>query len=184
VTNRARILDAARQVFGAGGAGASTEAVARLAGVGIATVFRHFPTKADLLDAVLADRFARLCDRAAQLTASAEPGAALTELITEMVSDAPGKIALAEALTAAGGDPDGRAERWSARLQEAVGGLLKRAQRAGAVRADIGLPELYAVIVGMSRAAAHVQLDPEVQARALGVMFDGLAPYNSRSNSM
>jgi AcrR family transcriptional regulator len=176
VTNRARILEAARQVFGAGGASASTEAVARRAGVGIATVFRHFPTKADLLDAVLADRFARLCERAGQLAATAEPGPALTELITEMVSDAPGKIALAEALTAAGGDEDGAAGRASARLQEAVGGLLERAQRAGAVRADIGLPELYALIVGMSRATAHVPLDPDTRARALGVLFDGLAP--------
>src|SRR5689334_20580904 len=59
-TNRARILEVAEDVFGRGGESASTEEVARLAGVGIATVFRHFPTKAALLEAVLLERFGRL----------------------------------------------------------------------------------------------------------------------------
>src|SRR5580658_9480883 len=62
--NRGRILDAAEEVFGQGGESASTEEVARRAGVGIATVFRHFPTKAELLEAVLARRFERLRERA------------------------------------------------------------------------------------------------------------------------
>ena len=62
--NRARILEAADEVFGTGGAAASTEEVAKLAGVGIATVFRHFPTKQDLLRAVLTARLEGLRDRA------------------------------------------------------------------------------------------------------------------------
>jgi hypothetical protein len=56
-----------------------------------------------------------------------------------------------------------------------VGVLLQRAQAAGAVRPDVELPELYALLIGMSRAAAYAELDPDVRARALGVVFDGLA---------
>src|SRR5262249_29546006 len=126
-----------------GGAAASTEDVARLAGVGIATVFRHFPAKADLLDAVLVRRFGRLRERAEQLTSSDDPAGALFGLFTELVSDAPGKIALAEALAEIS-DGTGQAEQASAELAQVVGVLLERAQQAGAVRADIALPEFYA----------------------------------------
>ena len=177
-SNRARILDAAEEVFGRGGAAASTEEVARLAGVGIATVFRHFPAKADLLDEVLARRFERLRDRAAALAGGAEPGGALFGLFTEMVSDAPGKIAIADALIDAGGEADdgSRVAHAADELKQAVGVLLRRAQAAGAVRADVELPELYALLAGMSRAAAYAPLDPGVRARALGVVFDGLRP--------
>jgi AcrR family transcriptional regulator len=176
-SNRARILDAAAEVFGRGGESASTEEVARLAGVGIATVFRHFPAKADLLDEVLARRFERLRERAERLAGSADPGKALLGMFTEMVSDAPSKIAIAEALVEAGGEtePGSRAEQASGELSQAVGVLLRRAQAAGAVRADVELPELYALLIGMSRAAAYAELDPGVRARALGVVFDGLA---------
>lgn len=188
-TNRARILDAAEEVFGRGGASASTEDVARLAGVGIATVFRHFPTKAGLLDTVLARRFERMRERAGALAASQDPGRALFEMFTAIVSDAPGKIALAEALDEVAGGDDGaasQAERASAGLRQAVGVLLARAQEAGAVRADIELPELYALLVGMSRSATVARFEPEVQDRALGVVFDGLAGpgYKRSSNTM
>jgi AcrR family transcriptional regulator len=173
-SNRARILDAALEVFGAGGEAASTEEVARRAGVGIATVFRHFPAKADLLDAVLVRRFDRLRERAEGLAGDADPGGALLEMFTEMVSDAPSKIAVADALVEAGGGM-GRAEQASRELSEAVGVLLRRAQDAGAVRGDIEVPELYALLIGMSRAGVYAQLDHEVRTKALRVIFDGLA---------
>ena len=188
-SNRARILDAAEEVFGRGGASASTEDVARLAGVGIGTVFRHFPAKAELLDAVLARRFDRMRERAEALGINEDPARALFEMFTAIVSDAPGKIALAEALDEISGGADGaasQAERASAELRKAVGVLLGRAQEAGAVRADIELPELYALLIGMSRSAAVGSLEPGVQDKVLGVVFDGLAApgYKRRSNTM
>ncbi|HEY3981013.1 MAG TPA: TetR/AcrR family transcriptional regulator [Streptosporangiaceae bacterium] len=176
-SNRVRILDAADEVFGRGGAAASTEEVARLAGVGIATVFRHFPAKADLLDEVLARRFERLRERAGELAGPpAEPGPALFGMFTEMVGDAPGKIAIADALVDAGGETgdSSRVAQAAGELRQAVGVLLARAQAAGAVRADVELPELYALLAGMSRAAAHGPRDPGVWGRALDVVFDGL----------
>lgn len=173
--NRARILDVAEEVFGRGGEAASTEEVARLAGVGIATVFRHFPTKAALLEAVLVGRFDRLRERAEALLDAADPGSAFFAFFDHLVTDAATKIAIGEALLDAGGS-DGDAHRASARLRQAVGALLQRAQRAGAVRADVELPEVYALLVGASRAAAHAHLDAEVKERMLAIVFDGLTP--------
>lgn len=175
-TNRGRILEVAEDVFGRGGEKASTEEVARLAGVGIATVFRHFPTKAALLEAVLVGRFERLREQAEARLDEKDAGRAFFDFFTHMVTDAATKIAIADALVDAGGETDGRAAQASIDLRRAVGALLERAQRAGAVRDDIELPELYAVLIGASRAAAYANFDQEVQTRALAIVFDGLAP--------
>ena len=175
LSNRARVLDAAEEVFGRGGESASTEEVARIAGVGIGTVFRHFPTKAALLEAVLARRFGRLRDKAVELAAGDEPGRAFFDFFAHMVADAAGKIAIAEALADAGGDPPGLAVKASGDLKQAFGVLLARAQQAGAVRPDVELPEVYALVIGASRAAAFGGLSEDVRTRALAVIFDGLA---------
>jgi AcrR family transcriptional regulator len=175
-TNRVRILEAAEEVFGKGGESASTEEVARLAGVGIATVFRHFPTKAALLEAVLVARFDELRQQAEELSRADAPGPAFFSFFTYMVTDAPKKIAIAEALSDAGGELEGGASRASNELRRSVGTLLRRAQEVGAVRDDVELPELYALLIGASRAAATGRLDEEVQARSLAIIFDGLAP--------
>ncbi|GAA2333843.1 helix-turn-helix domain-containing protein [Dactylosporangium salmoneum] len=174
--NRGRILDVAEDVFGRGGEAASTEEVARLAGVGIATVFRHFPTKAVLLQAVLVRRFDRLRSQAEALLGAADPGAAFYDFFRHLVADAATKIAIGDALLGAGGDVSGEAIEAGNGLRRAVGALLERAQRAGAVRDDAELPEVYALLVAMSRAAAHRSLDDEVRDRALAIVFDGLAP--------
>ena len=174
-TNRGRILDVAEEVFGKGGESASTEEVARQAGVGIATVFRHFPTKAALLEAVLVRRFDRLREQAEALLDATDPGNAFLDFFGRLVADAATKIAIGEALLDAGGDSDGDAAQASNGLRRAVGTLLERAQQAGAVRDDVELPEVYALLVGTSRAAAHAHLDDEVSARMLAIVFDGLA---------
>jgi len=173
--NRARILDVAEEVFGAGGESASTEEVARRARVGIGTVFRHFPTKAALLEAVLVRRYSRLRERAEALLVADDPGRAFYDLFGELVADAGTKIAIGDALLDAGGDREPVAEAAQG-LRRAVGALLDRAQRAGAVRDDVELPEVYALLVGTSRAAAHPTVDSEVRARLLTIVYDGLAP--------
>jgi AcrR family transcriptional regulator len=180
--NRARILEVADEVFGKGGASASTEEVARLAGVGIATVFRHFPTKAALLEAVFVRRLQRLCDRARGLADTEDPGQAFFDFFAHTVADATGKIAIAEALVGEGGGAEGRTVQASEDLRRAVGNLLERAQEAGTVRGDVELPEVYGLLIGVSRATAHAQLDQEVQARILAVVFDGLAPRGPSAN--
>jgi AcrR family transcriptional regulator len=175
-TNRERILTVAEEVFGRGGDTASTEEVARLAGVGIATVFRHFPTKTALLRAVLIGRLNRLRDQAGALLDAADPGAAFFDFYGTVVADAAGKLAIANALVDAGGDNDPDVNGAAHQLHASVGALLDRAQQAGAVRADAALPEVYALLVGSSRAAAYAALDAEVRGKALAIVFDGLRP--------
>jgi len=174
--NRVRILDVAEEVFGKGGESASTEEVARLAGVGIATVFRHFPTKAALLEAVLVRRFDRLREQAETLLDAADPGKAFADFFRYLVADAPAKIGIAEALLDAGGDGGGEAAQASDELRRAFGSLLRRAQQAGVIRDDVELPEVYALLAGVSRAAADGHLDEEGRAQVLTIVFDGLAP--------
>jgi AcrR family transcriptional regulator len=174
--NRARILDVAEEVFGKGGESASTEEVARLAGVGIATVFRHFPTKAALLEAVLTRRFDRLRKQAEALLDAPDPGEAFIGFFRYLVADAPAKIGITEALLDAGGD-GGQAAQASRELRRAFGALLQRAQQAGVVRDDAGLAEVYALLVSISQAAARHHLDEQVTTRMLAIIFDGLAPH-------
>lgn len=174
--NRQRILEAADQVFGAGGAAASTEEVARIAGVGIATVFRHFPTKQDLLRAVLTARLEGLRDRARELAASADPGPAFLDFFGEVVDGAAEKLSIAEALVDVGGDADGAPTRAGEELREAFAELLDRAQQAGTVRADVAAPEVYALMVGVSRATAQVPMPGTVRRRMLALALDGLRP--------
>ncbi|MFI6077950.1 TetR/AcrR family transcriptional regulator [Actinoplanes sp. NPDC051343] len=162
--NRDRILSVAEDVFGRGGPAASTEEVARRAGVGIATVFRHFPTKAALLEAVLIRRFDRLCARA--------EGAGFYDFFRFLVADAPTKIAIGDAFEEAGGGLDGPAAEASRRLRQAVGALLAEAQEAGTVRRDVALPEVYALLVATSRTGG----DAGVRDRVLTIVSDGLAP--------
>ncbi|GAA2591521.1 TetR/AcrR family transcriptional regulator [Winogradskya consettensis] len=169
--NRGRILDIAEEVFGRGGESASTEEVARLAGVGIATVFRHFPTKALLLQAVLVRRFDRLRERAEAKLGAEDPGAAFFEFFRDVVADAAAKIAIGEALLDAGGDSGGEAAQASAGLRRVVGALLQRAQEAGAVRADVALPEVYTLLIALSHAAAG--------DKALAIVIDGLRPQGA-----
>ena len=174
-SNRARILEVAEEVFGRGGEAASTEEVARLAGVGIATVFRHFPTKAALLEAVLLERFGRLKARADALAGADDAGEAFFAYFRHMVEDSATKITIGEALMDTGAPAAGPIEQASADLRGALGVLLERAQKAGAVRADVELPEVYALLIGASRSAYYARLDSGVRDRTLAIIFDGLS---------
>ncbi|MGW7685499.1 TetR/AcrR family transcriptional regulator [Kribbella sp. NPDC054772] len=173
--NRARIMTAADDVFGRSPL-ASTDDVAKLAGVGIATVFRHFPTKTDLLEAVLTLRLERLRDRALELTGSADPGAAFYAFFTQVVSESASKLAIGEALTAAGVAAGESAREAGRGMREAIAGLLTAAQQSGAVRADAGMPEVYALLIGASRGATAANLEPELRDRMLALIYDGLKP--------
>jgi AcrR family transcriptional regulator len=173
------VLEAADAVFASKGPSASTEEVAERAGVAIGTVFRHFPTKRALLEAVIVDRLRRLADQAATLADADDPGAAFFAFFDHWVELAATKHALAEGLADAGVNVKA-VESCHAQvvgdLHRAVETLLTRAQRAGAVRDDIRIRELIALLIGASRAAEHAAQDTELQTRTLAVVFDGLRP--------
>lgn len=174
--NRARVLEAAESVFAAKGTGAPTEEVARAAGVGIGTVFRHFPTKEALLEAVLFARLHRFVDEAEAVVAqdSADPGEAFFSFLTSWIEMASAKNAYFEALAAAGVSVPSTKSVIGVRLMEALGVLLRRAQEAGAVRKDVTPGELIAVIIGVAKAAEHAGADPALRDRTIGILFDGL----------
>ena len=92
--NRERILAAAEAVFGASGELGSTEDVAARAGVGIATVFRHFPTKDALIEAALVRQFDRLTEQASGLAGEPDPGRAVRELIVTLIETSSTKLTL------------------------------------------------------------------------------------------
>ena len=175
--NRTRVLEAAEAVFATRGTSASTGEIALEAGVGIGTVFRHFPTKEDLLEAILMDRVAKLGELARSLIDAADPGAALFGLFTYMVEQAATKKTYIDALADATIDSRIARSLVGQDTVQALGTLLARAQQAGAVRDDIGAAELIALVVGASRATEHTGSDSAVRARTLQVVFDGLRPH-------
>jgi len=163
-------------VFAARGTSASTEEIARRAGLGIGTVFRHFPTKEALVEAILLDRLTNLAEEAESLSTDADPGAALLALFRRMVDRSAAKRAYADALADAGLDPEVTMSQVGQRLRSAMDALLTRAQRSGAIRDDLGVTDLIALVVGASRAAEHAGWDRAVQDRTLAVIFSGLRP--------
>ncbi|MFB9836381.1 TetR/AcrR family transcriptional regulator [Actinoallomurus acaciae] len=175
VRNRLKVLEAAEAVFDARGTTASTEEVARAAGVGIGTVFRHFPTKETLLEAVYVSRLRKLAEEAGALASADDPGVAFFAFFTRVVGHAATKNALSAALTEAGVDVRDAAAETGQGLKQALATLLSRAQEAGAVRGDVGLPEVMTLLVGASQAAERA--DVEVRDRALNVVFDGLRAH-------
>jgi AcrR family transcriptional regulator len=171
--NRATVLAAAEAVFSDLGTGASTEEIARRAGVGIGTVFRHFPTKESLLQAVLLERLDRLAAHAEALANDPAPGPAFLTFFSETVTASASKIALSEALGAAGVDVDVASFEIGTRMRDAVSALLTRAQDVGAVRADLGIGEVLALFAAASQALTHTS-SPEGGRRVLAVILDGL----------
>ncbi|HEX6686566.1 MAG TPA: helix-turn-helix domain-containing protein [Candidatus Limnocylindrales bacterium] len=174
--NRARLLAVAEEVFTTKGTTASTEEVARAAGVGIGTLFRHFPTKEALLEAVLVGRLERIVAEADSLSQVDDPGEAFHTFFARVVGESGTKKALADALAAAGVDV-GRATRQSGKdLARALHKLLGRAQGSGAIRDDLGVPDLVALLVGASRAVEQLGADPDAQRRVISVVLNGLRP--------
>ncbi|GAA4256095.1 TetR/AcrR family transcriptional regulator [Dactylosporangium darangshiense] len=170
--NRERVLEAAQDVFAAEGVGAPTEAVARRAGVGIGTVFRHFPTKEALLEAVLVERLRGLAEHARAAYAEPDAGAALFGFLEHVVAQSAAKNAFADALAGAGVDVSSVFGEVRAELLGAVEALVLRARDAGALRPDVGPVEVVAVLVGASHAARWA---PEAaRARTVAVVLDGL----------
>jgi len=174
--NRERILAAAAEVFATRGTNVPTEEIARAAGVGNGTLFRHFPTKADLLEAVLVNRLRGLVTEAEELAQADDPGAALFAFFARIVEQSHTKNTFAAALTEVGVDVGTATAEVGKELREAFDLLLRRAQQAGAVRPDLRAEDLISLVVGASHAVEHIAADPQAQQRVITVILDGLRP--------
>src|SRR6202022_3142274 len=138
IRNRERVLEAAKAVFNAGGPEASLEAVAKRAGVGIGTLYRHFPTRESLFEAVYRREVQQLGDLAEQLKNDAAPVDALRRWLRSNVEFVATKKGMSAALALAAGPPPSELTAFSYdRLTKAIALLLDRAVAAGEIRNDV-----------------------------------------------
>jgi AcrR family transcriptional regulator len=168
--NREKLISAARAAFTEAGASASLEDVARRADVGIGTLYRHFPTRKDLLEAVYVDEVDEICRSAADL-AHLPPWDALVAWLHRFVGFAATKRAISEELVAYI-DPD--AEFFGTcggAVYDAGQVLLERAQRTGAVRPDTDFRDVGKLVGGI---AVIRNPEPGQVERILDVALDGL----------
>jgi AcrR family transcriptional regulator len=147
--NRERVLEAARAVFSAGGPDASLEAVAKTAAVGIGTLYRHFPTREALFDAVYRHEAQQLAALAERLKKEAQPIEALRQWLHALIKFVATKKGMSAALALAVSKDSDLFSYSSDLLMRSAGGLLDRAIAAGAIRNDIGPEALIRTLVGM-----------------------------------
>ncbi|MFG2940330.1 TetR/AcrR family transcriptional regulator [Streptomyces sp. NPDC048282] len=174
--NYAHILAVAEKEVAAHGADASLEQIARVAGVGSATVRRHFPGRRALLEAVFSDQTTALCVRAGELVEHDDPRAALLEWLDAFAAYVATSRGLATALLP-GGIADHEDDGTCApRLSAAAQPLVRRAARAGAVAPDTTAADLITLIVGIVLATEqHPAPEPET-ARLLALVVQGISP--------
>jgi AcrR family transcriptional regulator len=168
--NRERVLDAARAAFAESGTGVPLDEIAARAGVGAGTVYRHFPSKEALFEAVALARVEAMAADARSLAATADPGAALDGFLDRIAAEAIVKRDLTEALSGAGSAALADA---AAEVRRAMEALLTTAQQAGAVRPDIGIDDLIALLKGLLHAVTTSE-DPGVAQRIVAVVSAGL----------
>jgi AcrR family transcriptional regulator len=166
--NRDKVLRAAREAFAASGYGVPLDEIAARAGVGPGTVYRHFPAKEALFQAVVTARVEDLIDDARARAGADDPGGAFFGFLARIGEEAAAKRDLPDAIAIAGSLQD--------RLYAAVDILLRRAQEAGAVRADIRTPDLIVLLKGLLASIQDAQAgaDPALHDRLLAVLADGL----------
>ncbi|MBR0728847.1 TetR/AcrR family transcriptional regulator [Bradyrhizobium japonicum] len=173
VRNRERVLEAAKVVFNAGGPEASLEAVAKRAGVGIGTLYRHFPTREDLFEAVYRREVEQLSELAEQLKNAKDPVDALRRWLRSNVEFVATKKGMSAALALTFQSSSELAAFSMDRLTRAIGSLLDRAVAAGQMRGDVSPEDLLRALVGM----CYMHDQPGWQSsvlRMLDVFVDGL----------
>ena len=170
--NRAKVLEAAEEVFASEGLAVPIDEVARQAGVGIGTVYRHFPTKQALFEAIVVARIEALVERGEQLYAAEDPGTALFTFISELVDLAVKKKDLSDELARAGVHSEQLIAGVKERLERCFDVLLERAQGSGVVRHDINRVDLIALVMGTCMAASQPGCSESTQ-HLVGVLCDG-----------
>ena len=170
--NREKVLQAAQEAFAASGYGVPLDEIAARAGVGPGTVYRHFPSKEELFEAVVTARIRDLIDDARGRSGDADPGQAFFGFLGRFRQEAAVKRDLPEAIAIAGSRQD--------ELHAALDALLRRAQQAGAVRPEITTPDIISLLKGLLRSINDAPPGAASQARAdrlLAVVADGLRPH-------
>ncbi|MFI7006334.1 TetR/AcrR family transcriptional regulator [Streptomyces sp. NPDC050145] len=169
--NYERLLTEARKAFDEHGIHTSLDDIAKQAGLGNATLYRHFPTRESLLETILRDSLAELGDTAQNLLAAEPPGAALATWVKAAVAHATTYRGLVTTLMDSLKDETSDLNSACTAMQSAGRRLLERAQQAGEVRGDITATGLYAMIAAAAWTREHA---PQETDQVLTVLIDGL----------
>jgi len=183
--NRDRLVEVAAEAFAANGVQTSLEDIAREAGVGIGTLYRHFPTREHLVEAVYRREVDALCRSADELAARLGPGEALEEWLRHLVSYAATKRGMMDSLRILFDTKSEIFAESPSRIAAGLEGLLKRAAEAGAIRQDVEAADLLQAMSGIYSAPDT----PDWKTRSLrlvSLIMDGLrtgAPKTAASGS-
>ncbi len=177
--NRQRVLEVAREVFAREGLAVPIDEIARRAGLGVGTLYRHFPTKEALFQAIVVDRMEALVAEARAAADADDAGAAFFAFLTRMVDESAAKKDFLAALASTNLDMDRIAEI-KRRMKRAVVVLLERAQNARAVRDDVAAVDVLTLVMGAVSAAYRQGASPAQRKRVLAVIFDGLRSTTAR----
>ncbi|HUR03224.1 MAG TPA: helix-turn-helix domain-containing protein [Nonomuraea sp.] len=169
------LLAAARATFAEQGTDASLREVARRASVGIGTLYRHFPTRQALLEALLGQGFDTLRAQAVDLLDAPDPRDALVTWLHGLAIASTRYEGLPASVVDALQDPTSRLHASCEGLRTAAAELLERAQRAGQIREDLKANELLATANGMAWVAKRTSGSVEILERYLTLLVDGLA---------
>ena len=154
IRNNTQILDAARSLFHEQGTSVSLEEVAKAAKVGIGTIYRHFPNKQALLEAIVIEATEALVEEGRMLSKN-DPNEALFELLRIVVESGVHKRALVEAFLASGGQPGSHLHALKAELDDLLDSTLQEAQKTGAVRSDVTVRDVKALLTACMLAESH-----------------------------
>ncbi|MFF4603905.1 TetR/AcrR family transcriptional regulator [Streptomyces sp. NPDC001339] len=177
--NRALVLQAARSAFEEEGLGVPLGEIARRAGVGAGTVYRHFPSKEVLFRAAIVERIELFTDTARDLADAEDPAGVFFRFLSSVVRLASRNKALCDALEAAAAGRFEPSPRVGQDFDDALETLLGRAQQAGAVRKDVGIADLRALLAGclaMERARRGAEPEGGPDGRMTALMCDALRP--------
>ncbi|MER7014117.1 helix-turn-helix domain-containing protein [Saccharopolyspora sp. NPDC000359] len=173
--NRQQLLDVATRLFASAGTEPSMRAIAHEAGVGIATLYRHFPTRESLVEAVYEDQVSRLTSGARELLAQLDPPAALRrwmDLFGEWIATKNGMLDTLLAMVESGEIAHARTRT---ELLGAIDEVLESGRTSGQLRADVPAEDIAAALIGIFTVASTPNHDP-LAARLLDLLMDGLRP--------
>jgi AcrR family transcriptional regulator len=170
--NYDRLVAAATAAFAEHGMDAPLDDIARRAGVGAGTLYRHFANREALMEAVYGAQVEGVCARAADLAATEPPDQALTLWLRDLVAHISAKRGLAAAIMAGGGDTSPAFAACKTALRSAAADLLERAQQAGAVRADLNIEDLLRLMHGVAVSSEYAPDGPD---RLIALIVEGLS---------
>jgi AcrR family transcriptional regulator len=172
--NRERLVASARELFAEAGVSVSVEEITHRAGLGMGTLYRHFATKDELIDAVLEDAFAELVELAEQATQAEDAWAGLTGFLEQALARHAANAGLKDVLATRRRDAQ-RAEAMRARIRPLLRRLIERAHEQGTLRPDFTPEDLPLVFWTAGRVIEQTgAIAPDFWRRYVGLVFDGL----------